>query len=127
MIRKEELMIGNLVRTQGGDVKRVSEINETYVILDDDLTGLEYDKIHPIHIEVSMLQKSGFSWDGMYARYKKGSSQIEYYKHEGIIREWYQHKDGGRELIAMSRPGFIYVHSFQNWLTINGIEKQLTY
>ena len=79
----------------------------------------------PIPIEVALLQKNGFTWDGMYARFKKGTEEVEYYLHEGIIREWYLHKNGNRELISMSRPGFRYVHSFQNWLTVNGIDIEI--
>lgn len=128
MIGKEELMIGNIVKThEGGLVRRVVAIGEDYVLLDGDMKVRGYDQICPIRVEPSILQKNGFTWDGMYARYYEGTMEVEYYKHEGILRRWYIHKDGTRELVACSCLGIFLLHEFQNWFTINGIEKQLTY
>ena len=119
MVFQKDLMVGDLVRTKDGKVMRVDAVSETFLILDD--RSYDNSEVDPILIELEMLERNGFTWDGIYARLKEGRSEIEYYKHDGILREWYTHKDGRRELMAMSRPGFRYVHQLQNWLNINGI------
>lgn len=120
MIQSERLMVGNYLKYNGMPY-RVIQING---IVRDGwmLENGEEDCGEPILIEIPMLQNNGFTWDGMYARFTDGTLQVEFYKHEGIIREWYLHKNGNRELISMSRPGYRYVHDFQNWLTVNGID-----
>ena len=121
MVQSKDLMVGNYLKYNGMPY-RVIQVDG---IVGDGwiLENGEEDCGEPIPIDIPMLQNNGFTWDGMYARYTKGTMQLEYYKHEGIIREWYLHKDGSKELIASSRPGFRYIHSFQNWLTVNGIDK----
>ena len=121
MIRRDELMLYDWVyNKETQKAEPVSEIGEDEVVLYSQLL-YSYDAIEPITIDVPLLEKIGFVWDGMYARYTEGTMEVEYYKHEGIIREWYLHKDGSRELIAKSRPGYRHLHSLQNWLRVNGI------
>ena len=120
MVQRKNLMVGNYLEYNGMPY-RVIQING--IVIDGwMLENGEEDCGEPIPIDIPILQNNGFTWDGMYARYRKDSMEIEYYKHEGIIREWYHHKDGSRELISKSRLGFRYVHDFQNWLTVNGID-----
>lgn len=123
MIQSERLMVGNYLKRNGMPY-RVIQIDG---IVRDGwmLENGEEDCGEPIQIDIPMLQNNGFTWDGMYARFTEGTLQVEYYKHEGIIREWYLHKNGNRELISKSRLGYRYVHDFQNWLTVNGIEIEI--
>ena len=82
----------------------------------------------PIKLTFEILEKNGWDVDGQYASLTlDGTSYIEWYKHEGVLREYYVHRESGaKELIACTHPGLVYVHELQNTLNECGIWKEVT-
>lgn len=88
---------------------------------------VEIDKCEPIPITAEILVKNNFKWDGMYAYLEiDDTSFVTWYKHEGIVRKHYEHRENkGIETIFQSSPGIVYVHQLQHTLRLCGIEKEI--
>lgn len=83
--------------------------------------------VSPIPLTAEILEKNGWIWDGMYACFDyNGNKEFMWYKHEGICRDFYIHKNGEKELIFLTRPGIIFVHQLQHALRMCRIEKEIT-
>lgn len=123
---KEDLMIGDLVyRPDCYDT--VKEIRENGIIGTDSFRGIiGFNELKPIPLTPEIFEKNGWKWDGMYATKKHDNTMyFTYYLHEGILRDFYDHKSGEQELIFRSRPGMRYVHELQHALKLCGIDKKI--
>lgn len=92
----------------------------------DNRNIVTYPYIQPVSLTPEILENNGWQWDGMYATLKYGGNKLlMWYKHEGILRDFYIHKNGEKELMFLSRPGMKYVHTLQHALKLCCVDKEI--
>lgn len=124
-MKTTDLMVGDYIYTNSlvDSIQEVAEIYQKGVITKGGWSLLE-DELRPILIAPDILKKSGWKWDKQYAYLLHDlNMEIVWYKHEGILRDYYQHKNGSKEMIYLSRPGLKYIHELQHAFRMLGIEK----
>ncbi len=87
--------------------------------------GIWCEYLSPIQLTLEIFEKNRWWWDGVYAilRYDE-SAYLSYYKHEGILRDFREGRDGV-DIIFQSRPGLNYVHELQHALHSCRIDKEI--
>jgi len=133
---EKELMLGDWVRRRYTTTSGREVINDFQITAIEKMTGSYYvwsekgrecqpEQLEPIPITAEILRKNGWKWDGLYATRIEDNALIEYYKYEGILRNYYLHKGGADELVFLSRPGVVYIHQLQHALRLCGIKKEI--
>ena len=147
MIQAQDLQIGDFVcyGKANNYITRVEAINNPGQTYTSDEYGIKCHRdkndplseknpidyfnveiLYPISLTPEILEENGWEWDGMYATLKyDGNKVLTWYKHEGIIRDFYIHKNGEKEFMFLSRPGIHYVHTLQHALRLCGIDIEL--
>ena len=86
--------------------------------------------IHPIPITAEMLEKNGWSSDGMYARLRIDEQlHLEYYFHEHRLRKYYCGVDEWQNHAKVTDITFAAhcysVHQLQHALRLAGVDKEI--
>jgi hypothetical protein len=89
------------------------------------------DDIEPIPITAEILEKNGWSTDGMYARLRITEySHLEYYYHEHRLRKYYCGVDEWQNHAKVNDITFAVhcysVHQLQRALSLANIDKEIT-
>ena len=88
------------------------------------------DFISPIPITAEILEKNGWSTDGMYATLRIDEHRhLEYYYHEHRLRKWYCGVDEWENHAKVNDITFAVhcysVHQLQHALRLAGVEKEI--
>jgi len=111
-----ELQIGDWVKNDFGEIQRVVELRQDTVMLSyNDLFG--YDKIEPVALTSEILEKNDWTYDGIYSYALWEDFMLEFYHHEGKFRVLWRDRE-----VFCSMKGINYVHNFQHWLRLCGID-----
>lgn len=86
--------------------------------------------IHPIPITAEILEKNGWSTDGMYATLRlTENSHLEYYYHEHRLRKYYCGVDEWQNHAKVTDITFAAhcysVHQLQHALRLAGVDKEI--
>lgn len=128
MLRAEELMIGDWVKTvsfKKESHQRVKVIYSRMVAPYIITTGTEekwfLSELEPILLTPEILNKNDWVNDGIYATlFYTTDIAVEFYFHKGILSIYFNN-----ELTYQSLPGINYVHTLQHHLKLCGIEKEI--
>ena len=91
---------------------------------------MRLSNIHPIPITAEILEKNGWSNDGMYATLRIDEHRhLEYYYHEFRLRKWYCGVDEWQNHAKVSDITFAAhcysVHQLQHALRLAGGDKEI--
>lgn len=110
---------------------RFNNIIHKYVaILNNKAYGLPTTELHPIPITAEILEKIGWSSDGMYATLRIDEHRhLEYYFHEHRLRKYYCGVDEWQNHAKVTDITFAVhcysVHQLQHALRLAGVDKEI--
>ena len=119
-MNKDNLMIGDWVRTMIGDVQ-VAELHYSTVIVDTNVSSF-YDDVEPVPLTKDILKVNGFTGDRvMEYRFEEDGEQYSLY-----LKEMYNDKgeqDAWGTNVGGVLPSIVmYVHELQHLLKLAGLE-----
>lgn len=127
-----ELSVGDWVRTKDGNVT-VDIISPLEVVVMNDygnLCACMIEDIEPIPITAEILEKNGWSSDGMYAILRIDEHRhLEYYFHEHRLRKYFCGVDEWQNHAKVNDITFAVhcysVHQLQHALRLAGVDKEI--
>ena len=132
-LKISDLSVGDWVRYGGIDyqVKSIDGAFERVTLIghkeqrDESIYAL-----HPILITAEILEKNGWSNDGMYAILRIDEHRhLEYYYHEHRLRKWYCGVDEWQNHAKVTYITFAvhcyFVHQLQHALRLAGLDKEI--
>ena len=135
-LKISDLSVGDWVRWDAEygkpQIVMVTEIHWNRIV--GECKGIEYgmrlSNIHPIPITAEILEKNGWSNDGMYATLRIDEHRhLEYYYHEFRLRKWYCGVDEWQNHAKVSDITFAAhcysVHQLQHALRLAGGDKEI--
>lgn len=111
---------------------RFNNIIHKYVaLLNNKAYGLPTTELHPIPITAEILEKNGWSTDGLYAILRIDEHlHLEYYYHEHRLRKYYCGVDEWQNHAKVTYITFAAhcysVHQLQRALSLANIDKEIT-
>ena len=138
-LKISDLSVGDWVRCVqwNGRIQRIAMHDgaTVEVIIEADLGRLymykRVDEIYPIPITAEILEKNGWSNDGMYAILRIDEHlHLEYYYHEHRLRKYYCGVDEWQNHAKVSDITFAAhcysVHQLQHAIRLAGVDKEIT-
>lgn len=137
-LKIRDLSVGDWVQDMGGNYRKVEGIwqdrNFSYQVdcnLDGAIGTITPCKLHPIPITAKILEKNGWSSDGMYATLRIDEHRhLEYYFHEHRLRKYYCGVDEWQNHAKVNVITFAVhcysVHQLQRALSLANIDKEIT-
>lgn len=110
---------------------RFNNIIHKYVaLLNNKAYGLPTTELHPIPITAEILEKNGWSTDGLYAILRIDEHlHLEYYYHEHRLRKYYCGVDEWQNHAKVNDITFAAhcysVHQLQHALRLAGVDKEI--
>lgn len=132
-LKISDLSVGDWVRYRGLDyqVKEIDGLlNRVRLVGNKEQRVENTNSIHPIPITAEILEKNGWSNDGMYAILRIDEHlHLEYYYHEHRLRKWYCGVDEWQNHAKVSDITFAAhcysVHQLQHALRLAGVDKEI--
>lgn len=138
-LKISNLSVGDWVRFKG-EYRTISSIYHNGVAYVDEValirngicTGVEFvSELRPIPITAEILEKNGWSNDGMYATLRIDEHlHLEYYYHEHRLRKYFCGVDEWQNHAKVNDITFTAhcysVHQLQHALRLAGVEKEIT-
>lgn len=136
-LKISELSVGDWVQDMGGNYRKVEGIwqgrNFSYQVdcnHDGAIGTITPCNLHPIPITAEILEKNGWSSDGMYATLRMDEHRhLEYYFHEHRLRKYYCGVDEWQNHAKVTNITFAAhcysVHQLQHALRLAGVDKEI--
>ena len=132
-LKISDLSVGDWVRYNGKSYRAVivDALDQTVMIFGNDEQGdIHIDQLEPIPIMAEILEKNGWSSDGMYAFLRIDEHlHLEYYYHEHRLRKYYCGKDEWQNHAKVTDITFAAhcysVHQLQHALRLAGVDKEI--
>lgn len=136
-LKISDLSVGDWVQNNYGDYVKVagiwqgSSFNYQVDIHRNGVIGTILPcNLHPIPITAEILEKNGWSTDGMYAFLRIDEHRhLEYYYHEHRLRKYYCGKDEWQNHAKVTDITFAAhcysVHQLQHALRLAGVDKEI--
>jgi hypothetical protein len=132
-LKISDLSVGDWVRYRGLDyqVKEIDGLlNRVRLVGNKEQRVENTNSIHPILITAEILEKNGWSTDGMYAILRIDEHRhLEYYYHEHRLRKYYCGVDEWQNHAKVTDITFAVhcysVHQLQHALRLAGIDKDI--
>lgn len=136
-LKISDLSVGDWVQNDYGDYVKVEGIwqgcNSNYqvdIFCDGKIATILPCHIHPIPITAEILEKNGWSTDGMYAFLRIDDHRhLEYYYHEHRLRKYYCGVDEWQNHAKINDITFAVhcysVHQLQHALRLAGVDKEI--
>ena len=135
-LKISDLSVGDWVRYCGRNYHITSIDGEAHSVnahADDDFQPCIFkhvDHIEPIPITAEILEKNGWSTDGMYAFFRIDEHRhLEYYYHEHRLRKYYCGVDEWQNHAKVNNITFAVhcysVHQLQHALRLAGVDKEI--
>ena len=129
----KELMLGDLVQSQDGNVYKIRTLfshDVVYVGSKDGALSIRYNALKPIDITREILEKNGWNMDMQYAYKDIGDDKyLEYYFFEHRLRKWYDGVDEWNNHYSAKDVVFQctarYIHELQHALKMCKINDKI--